>query len=883
MFAFATLLDEILARGEQACVIEIHGDGLRTHTSAAIPGRARELAVGLVAAGMTPGATVGLFADNGADWITARLAIMAGGGVAVTIDHQADAREAEAIIRDAKPRLLLAGQAQAAVLAGADVPVELTTYVIDRVEEDVTEPAPSSWRRLFAQSASSSLPKLDSEARAMLVYTSGTTGSPKAFALRNRHLEAIVRAIAGFGLLGPSDRMLLPLPLHHVYPFVVGVLVPLAVGAAVVLPQAATGPKILDALVAGEATAMIGVPRLYEALVAGLDSQARARGRLAYRAFKGLLALSIAARRRWGLRLGRRLFPQVHARLGPRLRILVSAGAKLDEGPLWTLEGLGYLALAGYGLAETASAFTGNVPGAQRIGTEGRPLLADGRIRIAKPNAEGTGEIELFGSNVFDGYIDNPEANAHAFTADGWFRTGDLGRLDPDGFLFVSGRSKELIVLGGGKNIFPDDLEKHYGADPAIREIAVLEDGGRLVALVVPDMAAIHASANTRVEDVIRVALASGAQSLPSHERLSGYALVREPLPRTRLGKYQRFRLPDLYRKAMSGGGSPPPAALSAEDEALLQEPRAAAAWALLQTRYAGRGLSLDADPQLDLGIDSLEWLSLGLELESALGIRLSEQNFAEVTVVRDLLRTISAHPAGPSEAETARAMAAVEADAARWLAPQTRGERIAATLIWALDRLLGRVFFRLRVEGRAPLASQAPYIIVCNHVSDLDAPLVAAALPLATVRSVYWAGDRSRLFYSSFSRWFCRVANIFPVDEQAPGATLAMAGRVLQAGRALIWFPESWRSPDGELQRFLPGIGRLLADHPVPIIPAHIRGAFEAMPRGRRLPRPHPVTITFGEPIEPAALQAMGEGETPVLRLTDAVRNSVARLATGG
>ncbi|HYN38324.1 MAG TPA: 1-acyl-sn-glycerol-3-phosphate acyltransferase, partial [Rhodospirillales bacterium] len=639
----------------------------------------------------------------------------------------------------------------------------------------------------------------------------------------------------------------------------------------------ATGPKIIRALDLAGVTTMIGVPRLYEAIVAGLEGQAKARGRLVGGLFTLLLDLAIAARRHLNLRLGRLLFPQVHARLGRRLRLLVSAGAKLDAAYIWKLEGLGFTTLSGYGLAETASAFTGNVPAARRIGSEGRPLLPDGRIRIADADATGTGEIQLRGASIFDGYIDDDAASRNAFTDDGWFRTGDLGSVDADGYIIVSGRLKELIVLGGGKNVFPEDLEKRYGADPAFRELAVLERQGALVALVLPDLEAIRRWGNNAVEDVVRVALASVAKTLPSHERLSGFAIVRQPLPRTRLGKYQRFLLPKLYDDARSGA-APAAKPLTDDDRALLQRPAVAAAWKVLHERFAVRGLSLDSDPQLDLGIDSLEWLSLGLELESAVGVALAEQDFADVAQVRDLLRLVDARAAAPAAA-TPRSATLAE-DEARWLAPTSSAETVAGSVLYHLNRLLARLFFRLRVEGLEHLPAEPPFVIVANHVSDLDPPLVAAALPLPVMRRLYWSADRGRLFGSAFARGFCRIAHIFPVDERAPGSTLAMAERALARGNALIWFPESWRSPDGGLQRFLPGIGRLLSNRPVPAIPCFIRGTFEAMPRERAWPRPYPVRIVFGTPLDPAVLAAAGEGETDEARITDGLRRAVAELA---
>lgn len=874
MFAFESLLDSLQKRGDAPAVIEVRGDTLTVHGFAAIAGRARALACGLRAAGLASGDPVGLWAPNGASWVVIRLAVAAAGGVAVAIDDLADAAEAEAIIRSSGLRRLFATAAHLEELENGAPSLDR----VERIAVDGDAAGGNSWLTLFVETGSAALPVLSADAATMLVYTSGTTGRPKPFVLRNRHVEANVRAIQDFGLIGTADRVLLPLPPHHVYPFVVGLLTPLSVGATVVFPEAATGPKILRALSLAGVSTMIGVPRLYEAIVEGLERQAGGRGWLFGRLFGALLALSVTVRKNFDLRPGRVLFRPVRARLGPRLRLLISAGAKLAPEVIWKLEGLGFVALSGYGLAETASAFTGNVPGAQRIGSEGRPLLPDGKVRIADPDESGLGEIQLKGASVFDGYIGDEDANRAAFTGDGWFRTGDLGSVDQDGYVTVSGRLKELIVLGGGKNVFPEDLEARYGADPAVRELAVLERQGALVALVYPDLNEIRKSANTSVEDVIRVALASVAKTLPSHERLSGFAVVKKPLPRTRLGKFRRFVLPGLYEQALAGGGPAEERPLTEEDRRLLQQPAAASAWKVFQDRYANRGVSLDSDPQLDLGVDSLEWLSLGLELEAATGVSLPEQTFVEVAQVRDLLRLLAERAAGAAQ-PTGSSSGSIAEDEARWLAPTSPVEDFAGTLLYGVNRLLARVFFRLRVEGLGNLPPKPPYVIVANHLSDLDPPLIGAALPLPTMRKLYWSADRGRLFGSAFSRAFCRAAHIFPVDERAPGTTLAMAERALGRDNALIWFPESWRSPDGELQRFLPGIGWLLKTCPVPAVPCVIRGTFEAMPRERRWPRPHPVRIVFGRPVDPLGLVPAEFAGSVEAAITEGLRAEVAKL----
>ena len=229
--------------------------------------------------------------------------------------------------------------------------------------------------------------------------------------------------------------------------------------------------------------------------------------------------------------------------------VLVWNGARRSAWKRWAGR-----VLSGYGLAETASIFTGNRPNRHRSGSAGLPL-GDGLIRIAAPDNSGIGEILLKGPSITAGYIDNPEANRATFTDDGWFRTGDLGFLDRDGFLYVTGRAKVVLVLGGGKKIDPEVLERLYAVAPQIQEIAVLERDGTIVALVRPDHAKLREMGATNIRDGIRIALAERARDLPSHQRLSGFALTDEPLPRTRLGKYTAFPVARLI--CPGAGGAP--------------------------------------------------------------------------------------------------------------------------------------------------------------------------------------------------------------------------------------------------------------------------------------------------------------------------------------
>lgn len=863
------LIAALEARGEAPAIIAMQGESPATWPAAAIAREARRLASGLVAAGLAPGDPVAIHAPNSPDWIVVRLAIAATGALPMAIDDLTETATAETIIAGAGCRWLFASAAHAAELQLRE---GLRVVLLDRPDDA------DGWHALRAD-APGPLPDSPPDAPALVVATSGTTGAPKLFTLTHANLTANLDGVLAQGLIGAGDRMLVPLPLHHVYPFLVGLMTPIAAGATIILPEAVTGPLLVQALKGGRATIMIGVPRLYVALLAGLQARVAARGRVAAAVFAGLLEVATALRK-GGVDVGRRLFGSLHAQMAPELRLMVSGGAKLDAESTWMLEALGWRVASGYGLAETASLFTGNTPAAQRVGSEGRPIAAGTQIRIAAPDPLGIGEIELRGPNVFDGYRDNAEANAAAFTADGWFRTGDLGRLDTDGFLHVTGRSKELIVLGGGKNVMPEEVEAAYAAHPAVAEIAVLERDGALVAIVLPDAGALRAAGNARPEDMLRVALTAAAQDLPAYQRLAGYVLGRDPLPRTRLGKIQRFRLRALYDDLLAGRGAAAPAPLSEADAALVAMPGAAEVWEILKARYPAKPVAPDASPSLDLGIDSLEWLSLAMEIEARTGLRLTEDEMAEMATIRALLERAGSGAPPPPPRDPA-VLAAEVAAATTPPSPLLLPVRFAG---WAAARGIGRAMFDLRAAGTQGIPRTGAFVIVANHVSDLDPGLVAAALPFGLTRRLWWSGAAERLFVNRAARGFSRTFQVFPVEERAPAQAIAMARAVLARGDGLVWFPESWRSPDGLLQRFLPGIGLVLDGmDDVTVIPAHIAGAFEAMPRDARLPRRHPVRIAFGPPVRAAALP--GDAPDPRQRaeaMAAALHGLVAQAARG-
>ncbi len=867
------LLAEMAAREAHPAVMTVRGESIQTVSYGEIADQARRVAFGLIAGGVRAGDAVVVYGPNSPEWIIVALAVGACGAMLAPIDDVLAEADAAAIVADSGARVVFTTVAHSRALRSSTGGSRY--YLLDTASDIPGEAG--SWQTLLRADPVPVPPPAGASALC-LSYTSGTTGTPKAIVLSCDNIGVNILAIADEREAGPEDRILLPLPLHHSYPLVIGLLTPLTVGATIVLPEGVAGPQIVRALRLAGATALVGVPRLYEVLLNAIESRVAAAGRLPMAVFDRTLGLALWSRR-LSVDTGRLLFRAIRAQVGPRLRVMICGGAKLDADVNRKLEALGWTVFAGYGLAETASVFTTNARGRTRIGSAGKPV-GDGEMRIAEPDENGIGEIMLRGSNITSGYRNNPEATKAAFTPDGWFRTGDLGYIDGDGYLYVTGRAKEMIVLGGGKKVLPEPLEKIYAASPYIREIALLERAGDLVALVRPDVDAIKAIGVTLIEDPIRVWFSQAGQQLPPYQRLYGFVIVEQALPRTRLGKYRRFMLPQLYERALAKQTQGGPAPLSEADRAFLAEPTAAAIWALLQKRYADKPLALNADLSFDLSIDSFDWMEIALELEHSLGVQLTSEMVAGLRTVRDLIvAVIGLVDRGAADGKTTRRWALSEEEAV-WLRPTGSVANIVAAAGQAIDKLAFRWGFALHVDGIERVPMHGPFVLAPNHTSEMDAFAIAAALPIRLFRRSYWAGDDHRMFSTAPMRLFSRVSHVFPVDERIPMAAVVAAATLLARGDVLIWFPEGWVSPDGRLQRFRPGIGKLLTDVSAPVVPTYISGTFEAMPRGRRWPRRRPIRVVFGAPVTADGLEAAGTGDSREERIANGLRDKVAALA---
>ncbi|GAB4387723.1 MAG: AMP-binding protein [Thermodesulfovibrionales bacterium] len=812
-----------------------------------------DVSLRLLEAGPLRGARVALVAENRPEWCAAWLGILLSGGIAVPVDARLTPAEARNIIAHSEAVAAVHSAETSRLLREAS-PAGVRLLDLD----------------LLAGGRGGRNPHgLDlgggPEDTASLLYTSGTTGNPKAVMLSHGNLLSDAEAVMGSGLVSEADNVLSVLPLHHTYPFMCTFLVPLLGGGSVTYPAGIKGPEIAEAARETGVTVIVAVPRLLELMRNRIMEKAE---RLPFPA-RNMAGLALRASGSLRRRFGVNLLKAVPSRLlGRGFRFFACGGARLDPGVMEDMEALGFTVVEGYGLTETSPLVSLNPLERRKPGSAGQPVPS-AEIRIISGGQAGEGEVAIKGPMVTGGYYKNPEATAAAFR-DGWFLSGDLGYLDDDGYLFITGRKKELIVLASGKNVYPEEVEDHYAQSPLIKELCVLEEGGGLRAVVVPDDAYASAQGIGNINEELRWEMGRLSSSLPPHMRVAGYTVHHGPLPRTPLGKLRRFMVGELLKGKPPGRKEDDPALVSDETgRAVAEKIRALMA----EPGALGPGDNLE----LDLGLDSLKRLELASSLEEAMGIKLPDEMFSGLQSVGDVVgkvRELMARGVGPADeggrGEEERLL----------LEALGRSPEAGARALHFAVRAAFRVLFGLRAEGLENLP-EPPFIIAPNHSSYLDGFAVSASLPYARARGLHFQGLR-KYFSGPLSSRFARLARVIPLDPARFQQALRLSAMVIERGGSLCIFPEGGRSYDGELMDFKKGIGALALKTGAPVVPARIRGTFRALPRGARLPRPGRVTVAFGRPFRAADLDMSGrpEGTDEAQFVADELRKRVSELA---
>lgn len=797
---------------------------------------------------------VAILLENSPFWPAIYFGIMAIGATAVPIDPKLTPFEVNNILRDSQAKILFTSQE----FYG---PLEDFLKNILSFKKAILYP----FSEITSVNAKPEISTANEpEDIASLLYTSGTTASPKGVMLTHKNFCANFDSIFKLKLIIPSDNVLSMLPLHHSYPFMVTLISPLLMGAKVTFLNSLKSEDLLRCMQEARVTILVGVPQLYHLLHKSIFDKIKNASFLL-----SVLKVTNTTRSLFRLNINKIILKELHQKFGGSLRFFASGGARLEPKVASELSLLGFTILEGYGLTETSPVVTFSPPQRIRFGSVGIPV-PEVKIRIHNPNSEGIGEVLIQGPNVMKGYYKKPKETSEVLK-DGWFYSGDLGYIDRWGYLYLTGRSKEVIVLSSGKNIYPEEIEAHYLKSPYIKEIAVLDavvNGiHTLQAVVLPHIDYFRKTREVNIQGKIRWILENLSKELPSYKRIMGFVIAKEELPKTRLGKLKRYEIKARY----SGGQAP--GKLQAEEansKDLTQTPRPQLENQVLE--FLSRALRMKAGIndhlELDLGIDSLTRVELAIGLEKLFNISIPDTDIGAVFTVRELIERIgqlTQAPAGAPSGATAPSWSQIIRESPPKeilgkISLKPRAIDMAFTfIILNFIRFIFRTFWGLNIKGKGNLPKDKPFIICPNHSSYLDGFAVAAGAGLKLDLKLFFLGY-SGYFQSPLVSWAIKIARLIAIDP-AVNLTFAMqaASFVLRNNKSLCIFPEGERSIDGEVKEFKKGAGILIKEANALVVPCYVAGSYQAWPRMQTFPKPRPIKVIFGKPCTQNELREAG------------------------
>jgi len=770
------------------------------------------------------GDRVMLWGENSGEWVGAFFGCVLRGAVIVPMDDGASADFAHKVSRQVQAKLLVCSQKHAA-LAG-DSPQDVfpgSSLVFENLEQTL--------RHLPASPLS--LVRTNSNDVLQVVFTSGTTAEPKGVVITHGNvlaniapLEQQMQPYLKYERLVHPVRFLNLLPLSHVFGQFLGMFLPPLLGGRVIFQEQFKPSEVISTIRRQRVSVLVSVPRVLQSLNQKIERDLENQGRLnqfrqRFQASEGKHFL----RRWWSFR-------GIHRQFGWKFWAFISGGAALDGQTEEFWGRLGYAVIQGYGLTETTSLISVNHPFRLGKGSIGK-VLSGREVKLAED-----GEILVRGGGVAAGYWDG-HGRQNALDDRGWYRTGDIGALDPAGNLYFKGRKKEVMVTPAGMNIYPEDLETALRSQPEVKDCVVVgvEREGNA-----EPCAVMILRDDTNPELVVERA----NRSLAEYQRMRAWLRwPQEDFPRTHTQKPRR----NLIREIAAAQLRQPTAGGNAAHSPLSD---------LIQ-KISGRSvpaLRTDATLDSDLGLSSLDRIELLSALEDRYQVDLSETSFSSVRTVGDIDRMLRGEAVRRREYHYPVWVLRRPVTWIRFLAHYLLLRPAVVLLGWP------------RIEGRENLRRwSGPLLVISNHLGDVDLGFILTALParfrhrLATatggeaLEALRTPPSGTGFFKRMYDQiqWALGVSllNLFPLPREAGfRQSFAYAGLAVDRGYSVLVFPEGRHTADGKLLPFRAGIGLLSKNLGIPVLPMKIQGLFEVKQAGRKFAPPWEIRVKIGQPM---------------------------------
>jgi len=822
--SLAEFVSGLLALGTQTAYSESFGYRRSRWTYSHVAETAGQFARHLEASAVGPGDRVLLWGPNSAEWVAAFHGCLLRGAVAVPVDDVA--------APDFAAKVAAQVQAKFAVVSRKhQVPGPVLPSVpLENLDETVRQHAPDAYAP----------PPLNRDSIAEILFTSGTTSDPKGVVISHGNilanlepLEEQIQPYLKYEKYFHPIRFLSVVPLSHVFGQFMGIFAPPLLAGVVVFTDSLNPAEIFRLIREEHVSVLVAVPRVLESLQNKLERDIEASGRM--ERFRRIYAAAEGKpffRRMWRFR-------RLHLQLGWKFWAVISGGAALrrETEEFWAR--LGFAVVQGYGLTETTSLVSVNHP--FRIGRGSIGKVLEGReVRLSED-----GEILVRGANVAAGYWDSAGQRPLGGQAEDWYHTGDVGEMDADGNLYFRGRKKDVIVTPAGMNVYPADLEAALRRQPEVRDCLVfgMEEGGNAEPFAVLLMRDPDATGKSVPEILDRA-----NQGLAEYQRIRHWWVWPEDdFPRTSTGKpragvIREAAEKELHRKAQP---SEAPHTSNRLDELIRKVQGESAAPSSM------------AGPDTDLGLSSLDRVELLGAIEDRFQVDLDEKRFTEARSATEIERLLE-------RAERREPAFAFPRWPQRW--PVTW---IRAAIYYVLVIPVTSVMACPHVIGKKKLKGvRGPLLVVANHQLEYDAVFVMAALTARLRRglAIAMGGERLALQRRPPREWFflrrwayelgypllLAFFNVFPLPKQSGfRESFRFAGELVDRGYSILIFPEGEVTPDGAVHSFRAGIGLLVNNLRLPVLPMRIEGAHEIHEAETLFNRPGRVRVYVGTPVE--------------------------------
>ena len=757
--------------------------------------------------------------ENRPEWIYSFFAVWDKKSAGIALDANSNSGEILYVLEDSHPNVIFcSNETEKTVFEAVEKYSSKNTVKIINVDKITVEHEKMN----AIKNMQFELENPTGDETAAMLYTSGTTGSPKGVMLSFNNLNTEMEGLYEKGIFDHRDQILAILPFHHVLPLTATVLLMLKYQTSIVFVEKIASKEIFDALEKNRVTAIIGVPRVFKLFYDGIKQQIDAKfiTRFIYKMMSNVKSLKIK----------RKVFAKVHKKFGGHLDFIVVGGAKMDPEISKFYETLGFYALEGYGLTETAPVITVNSKKERKIGTVGKKLH-NIEIKIVDE------ELWVKGPIVMKGYYNKPDKTEEVITEDGWFKTGDLATIDEEGYVTIRGRKNTMIVLSNGKNIDPETLENRVIAQSngLIKEIGIFNYKNKLAAIIVPDLLEFRKRGITNTKAYIKNVVEDYNLKAHNYEKVLDYKLFEEELPKTRVGKTRRFMLPDLYEKneVVKKEKTPEPI-----DEAykILKE-------------YVKKNKGIEPQPEenleLEIGMDSLDIVEFFAFIENSFGIQLDEEKFAGMPNLKLLSEYINqkATKFEDNDIDWKQIISEtkpIEDNKNRWV---TKFLKIFQPIV--------DLYFRVKKIDRKKLTDN-PQIFVSNHQSFVDPLILGSLFPNKIVfNTLFLAIDW--YFKKGVMKLLVSNGNVVLIDinKNIRKSVEEIVG-YLKGGKSIVIFPEGARTKDGKVAQFKKVFAIIAKELNVDVQCLGIKGAFEAYSRYMKFPKPKKIEVAVLEKFSP-------------------------------